>query len=85
MRKEVGLMRGAALSSTSIIIALVIAAALILISPLVTLTERNDNVVQEYVKVIVDEFVADVQNTGKLTKTKYRKTKVMSNKTNFFI
>ena len=65
-------MRGAALSSTSIIIALVIAAALILISPLVTLTERNDNVVQENVKVIVDEFVADVQNTGKLTKTKYQ-------------
>ena len=65
-------MRGSALSSTSLIVALLIAAALMLITPIVTLTERNDNAVQENVKVIVDEFVADIQNTGKLTMTKYQ-------------
>ena len=65
-------MRGSALSSTSLIVALLLAAALMLITPIVTLTERNDNAVQENVKVIVDEFVADIQNTGKLTMTKYQ-------------
>ncbi len=57
-------------SSTSTIIALVVAAIFLFVVPLVTLTERNDNVVQENVKLIVEEFVTDIKNTGKLTNAK---------------
>ena len=59
-------------NSTSTIIALFVAAVLLFVVPLVTLTERNDNVVQENVKLIVEEFVTDIKNTGKLTMTKYQ-------------
>lgn len=59
-------------SSTSTIIALFAAAVLLFVVPLVTLTDRNDNVVQENVKTIVEEFVTDVRNTGKLTMAKYQ-------------
>lgn len=57
-------------NSTSTIIALFVAAIFLFVVPLVTLTERNDNVVQENVKLIVEEFVTDVKNTGKLTNAK---------------
>ena len=59
-------------SSTSTIIALFVAAVLVFVVPLVTLTERNDNVVQENVKLIVEEFVTDIKNTGELTQAKYQ-------------
>ena len=59
-------------NSTSTIIALFLAAILLFIVPLVTLTDRNDNVVQENVKMIVDEFVTEVRNTGKVTLSKYQ-------------
>ena len=59
-------------NSTSTIIALCVAAALLFIAPLITLTDRNDNVVQENVELIVNEFVTDVQNTGKITMSKYQ-------------
>ena len=59
-------------SSTSTIIAIFVAAVLLFVVPLVTLTERNDNVVQENVKVIVEEFVTDIKNTGELTPEKYQ-------------
>ena len=59
-------------NSTSTIIALFVAAVLLFVVPLVTLTERNDNVVQENVKLIVEEFVTDIKNTGKLTMAKYQ-------------
>lgn len=59
-------------NSTSTIIAIVVSAALLFVVPLVTLTDRNDNVVQENVKLIVEEFVTDVKNTGKLTMAKYQ-------------
>ena len=59
-------------SSTSTIIAIFVAAVLLFVVPLVTLTERNDNVVQENVKVIVEEFVTDIKNTGQLTIEKYQ-------------
>lgn len=58
-------------NSTSTLVALFVAAAFIFIVPLVTLTTRNDNVVQENVKLIVEEFVTDVKNTGEITKEKY--------------
>ena len=59
-------------NSTSTIIALFVAAVFMFVVPLVTLTDRNDNVVQENVKLIVEEFVTDIKNTGKLTMTKYQ-------------
>lgn len=57
-------------STTPTIIAIFVAVVMILVVPLVTLTERNDNVVQENVKVIVEEFVTDIKNTGVLTQAK---------------
>ena len=58
--------------STATVIAICVSAALLFVAPLVTLTARNDNVVQENVKLMVNEFVIDVQNTGKLTMAKYQ-------------
>lgn len=59
-------------NTTSTIIALVVAGILIFIIPLVTLTDRSDNVAQENVQLIVEEFVTGVRNTGKLTRAKYQ-------------
>lgn len=59
-------------NSTSTIIALFVAAVFLFVVPLVTLTDRNDNVVEENVKLIVEEFVTDIKNTGKLTMDKYQ-------------
>lgn len=58
-------------NSASTLIALFVAAILLFIVPLVTLTDRNDNVAQENVKLIVEEFVTEIKNTGKLTKNQY--------------
>ena len=58
-------------NTTSTIIAMVLAGVLLFIVPLVTLTDRNDDVTQENVKLIVEEFVTEVKNTGKLTRAKY--------------
>jgi len=58
-------------NTTSTIIAIVLAGVLLFVVPLVTLTDRNDDVTQENVKLIVDEFVTEVINTGKLTRAKY--------------
>ena len=58
--------------STATVIAICVSAALLFVAPLVTLTARNDNVVQENVKLMVNEFVIDVQNTGNLTMAKYQ-------------
>lgn len=58
--------------TTATVIALCIATALIFAAPLITLADRNDNVVQENVKLIINEFVTDVQNTGTLTMAKYQ-------------
>ena len=59
-------------NSTSTIIALFVAAALVFVAPIITLTDRNDNVAQENVKLIVQEFVTDIKNTGKITTSKYQ-------------
>ena len=53
-------------------IAICVAVALLLVAPLVSLADRNDNVVQENAKLIIEEFVTDIQNTGVLTKAKYQ-------------
>lgn len=59
-------------NTATTVIALCAAAALLLVAPLVTLASRNDNVVQENVKLIVNEFVTDIQNTGVITTAKYQ-------------
>ena len=59
-------------NSTSTIIALLVAGVLLFIAPLVTLTDRSDNVAQENVKLIVEQFVTEVKNTGKLTRAQYQ-------------
>ena len=59
-------------STISTIIVLLGVGVLIFVVPLVTLTDRSDNVTQENVKLIVEEFVTDLTNTGKLTRTKYQ-------------
>lgn len=59
-------------NSTATIIAVFVAGVLLFVVPLVTLTTRNDNVVQENVKLIVEEFVTDIKETGTLTRTKYQ-------------
>lgn len=59
-------------NSTSTIIAIFVAAVLLFVVPIVTLTTRNDNVTQENVKQIVEEFVTDIKNTGTLTTEKYQ-------------
>lgn len=59
-------------NSTSTVLALIVAGILIFIVPLITLTGRSDNVVQENVELIVEEFVTTVRNTGKLTRAQYQ-------------
>lgn len=59
-------------NTTSTIIAIFVAATLIFVVPLMTLTGRNDNVTSENVKLIVEEFVTEVKNTGKLTQAAYQ-------------
>lgn len=58
-------------NTTSTIIAMVLAGVLLFVAPLVTLTDRSDNVTQENVELIVEEFVTEIRNTGKLTRGKY--------------
>lgn len=53
------------------ILAGVVALGLLFVVPMVTLTGRADKVTQENIQLIVDEFVTEVANTGKLTKTNY--------------
>jgi len=59
-------------NSASTIVALLVAGVLLFIVPLVTLTDRSDNVTQENVKLIVEEFVTEIKNTGKLTRAQYQ-------------
>ena len=58
-------------NSASTILALIVAGVLLFIVPLMTLTDRSDNVAQENVKLLVEEFVTEVRNTGKITRARY--------------
>ena len=59
-------------NTATTVIAICLAATLLFVAPLVSLTERNDNVVQENVELIVNEFVTDVQSTGVISQAKYQ-------------
>lgn len=54
------------------ILALVVGCVFLFVVPMVTLTDRVDNVTQENADLIVSEFVTDLTNTGILTRTKYQ-------------
>lgn len=60
--------RGAA----SILILVVVVGIGLFIIPLITTMTRMDNVTQQQVNKIVEEFATDVQNTGKITQEKYQ-------------
>lgn len=59
-------------NSATIIFAICVAGILVFIVPMVALTYRVDNVAQENIQLIVDEFVIDVANTGVLNTRKYK-------------
>ena len=58
-------------SGASTVAALCVTGVLLFGVPLVTLKNRIDNVRQENSKLLVEEFVTEVTNTGKLTRTNY--------------
>lgn len=58
--------------SATTILAIFLAVVLVVGVPLMTLTSRVDNVTQENVKLMVDEFVTEIKNTGKLSRTAYQ-------------
>ena len=55
------------------IIAIALAAVLMFVFPLMTMSDRTDDVSQLTVKTATTEFVDDVRTTGKLTMDKYSK------------
>lgn len=55
------------------IIAIVLAAVLMFVFPLMTMADRTDDISQLTVKTATTEFVDDVRTTGKLTLDKYGK------------
>ena len=57
-------------NSTATIIALLVAGVLLFIVPLVTLTDRSDNVAQENVKLIVEAFLKSSLIFGLLLSSK---------------
>ena len=55
------------------VIAIVLAAVLMFVFPLMTMSDRTDDVSQLAVESATTEFVDDVRTTGKLTMDKYSK------------
>ena len=55
------------------VIAIVLAAVLMFVFPLMTMSDRTDDVSQLSVETATTDFVDDVRTTGKLTMDKYSK------------
>ncbi len=55
------------------VVAIALAAVLMFVFPLMTMSDRTDDVSQLTVKTATTEFVDDVRTTGKLTMDKYSK------------
>lgn len=55
------------------VVAIVLAAVLMFIFPLMSVSERNDDIAELSVQTATAEFVNDVRNTGKLTEDNYNK------------
>lgn len=59
-------------NTASTMLEVMVTVTLLCLMPLVTLTNRNDNVTQANVKLIVEEFVTERTNTGKLSQAEYQ-------------
>lgn len=59
-------------STITTILIIVIVGGLVFIGPLITLTGRIDDVAQQEVKAIVEEYVTDILNTGEITRENYQ-------------
>ena len=55
------------------VIVIILAAVLLFIFPLMTMSDRTDDISQLTVETAVTEFVDDIRTTGKLTMDKYSK------------
>lgn len=55
------------------VIAIVVAAGLIFVVPLMTMADRFDTTAQAEVEAIVADFVDEIRSTGKITQAKYDK------------
>lgn len=55
------------------VVAIVLAAGLIFVIPLMTMADRFDTTSQAEVEAIVTDFVEEVRTTGKITEEKYNK------------
>lgn len=55
------------------VIAIVVAAGLIFVVPLMTMADRFDTTTQAEVEAIVADFVDEIRSTGKITQAKYDK------------
>ena len=55
------------------IIAIALAAVLMFVFPLITMSDRTDDISKLAVETATTEFVDDVRTTGKLTMDKYSK------------
>lgn len=55
------------------VVAIALAAVLMFVFPLMTMTDRTDDVSQLTVSTATTEFVDDIRTTGKLTTEKYEK------------
>lgn len=55
------------------VVAIALAAVLMFVFPLMTMSDRSDDVSQLTIKTATTEFVDDVRTTGKLTMDKYSK------------
>ena len=59
-------------STASTVIVMIVVCVIVVIPPLITMTARVDNVTQQNVQAIVDEFVLEIVNTGRITKNMYK-------------
>lgn len=55
------------------VVAIVLAAGLIFVVPLMTMSDRFDTTSQAEVEAIVSDFVDEIRSTGKITQEKYNK------------
>lgn len=55
------------------VVAIVLAAGLIFVVPLMTMADRVDTTSQLQVEAIVSDFVDDIRSTGQITQAKYEK------------
>lgn len=55
------------------VVAIVLAAGLIFVVPLMTMADRVDTTSQSQVEAIVSDFVDEIRSTGKITQEKYDK------------